>query len=99
MLMLKVRSTLKEYWEVLQFEYSLAPLPQPFKSVYRAFKEEVYVKGATGLIPFLGGHSSSLYDDIDELVVLCVQDNPDQISKFGQDYCVFLPSKHSRGTY
>ncbi|OAL49312.1 hypothetical protein IQ07DRAFT_622405 [Pyrenochaeta sp. DS3sAY3a] len=89
-LMIKIRATLKEYREALQSEVSMIAHPPPSKSVYRAFKNEVFVKSENGLIPVLGGNSAGLYDDVDELMALRVQENPDRLSTFVQENLGFL---------
>jgi hypothetical protein len=38
----------------------------------------------------LGGHSSDLYDDPDDLVVLHTAEPPDRLTMFVQDYFGFL---------
>ncbi|XPS96317.1 hypothetical protein M3J09_005587 [Ascochyta lentis] len=91
-LMLKVRRTMKEYREALFFESTLATLPPPSKSVLRAFQEEYYNKtdGRADPFPTLGGTSTGLYDDIDDLVALRVQNDPDRMTKFAQENLAFL---------
>jgi len=91
-LMKDIRVTLKEYREALLFESTLATLPRPPKSVLRAFQMEFYNRsdGKGEPFPTLGGHSAGIYDDIDDLVALRVQDDQDRLTTFAQERLAFL---------
>ena len=91
-LMKRIRETLKEYREALLFESTLATLPRPSKKVLKAFKTEFYNEGKCkgGSFPTLGGSSENLYDDIDDLVALRVQDDQDRLTTFAQEHLAFL---------
>jgi hypothetical protein len=91
-LMKQVRETLKEYREALLFESTLATLPSPTKSVLRAFQKEYYNEGEKKSEPFptLGGSSAGIYDDIDDLVALRVQDDRDRLTTFAQERLAFM---------
>ncbi|KAI4959092.1 hypothetical protein J4E86_002813 [Alternaria arbusti] len=91
-LMKDIRETLKEYREALLFESTLATLPRPPKGVLRAFQMEFYNQsdGKGEPFPTLGGHSAGIYDDIDDLVALRVQDDQDRLTTFAQEHLAFL---------
>jgi hypothetical protein len=91
-LMRDIRGTLKEYREALLFESTLATLPRPSKGVLRAFQTEFYNQtgGKGEPFPTLGGHSAGLYDDIDDLVALRVQEDQDRLTTFAQEHLAFL---------
>jgi len=93
----RIRYTLKEYRKALLFESTLASLPPPSKRVLRAFRTEFFNEGSDGSkgFPTLGGHSADLWDDIDDLVALRVQEDQDRLTRFAQDHlgCLFPVSK------
>jgi hypothetical protein len=93
----QIRSTLKEYREALLFESTLASLPPPSKRVLRAFRTEFFNEALDSSkgFPTLGGHSVDLWDDIDDLVALRVQEDQDRLTTFAQDHlgCLFPVSK------
>jgi hypothetical protein len=91
-LMKDIRETLKEYREALLFESTLATLPRPSKGVLRAFQTEFYNQtgGKGEPFPTLGGHSAGIYDDIDDLVALRVQEDQDRLTTFAQEHLAFL---------
>ncbi|KAF1842059.1 uncharacterized protein K460DRAFT_435383 [Cucurbitaria berberidis CBS 394.84] len=91
-LMIQIRQTIKEYREALFCESTLASLPPPSKGVLRAFKKDFYdvSDGRGEAFPTLGGNSAGLYDDIDDLVALRVQENPDRLTNFAQEHMGFL---------
>ena len=91
-LMKQIRETLKEYREALLFESTLATFPRPPKRVLRAFQMEFYNQsdGKGEPFPTLGGHSAGIYDDIDDLVALRVQDDQDRLTTFAQKHLAFL---------
>lgn len=88
----QIRETLKEYREALLFESTLATLPRPSKGVLKAFRLKFHngVKGKDGSFPTLGGSSAGLYDNIDDLVALRVQDDQDRLTSFAQEHLAFL---------
>jgi hypothetical protein len=88
----QVRETLKEYREALLFESTLVTLPSPTKSVLRAFQKEYYNEGDKTCEPFptLGGSSAGIYDDIDDLVALRVQDDQDRLTRFAKEHLAFM---------
>ena len=91
-LMKEIRETLKEYRDSLLVESTLASLPRPSKGTLRAFQSVFYNEGQVKGDPFptLGGHSSGLYDDIDDLVTLRVQEDQDRLTTFTQEHLAFL---------
>ncbi|CAO2647995.1 Nn.00g089170.m01.CDS01 [Neocucurbitaria sp. VM-36] len=91
-LMSRIRQAMKEYREALLFESTLASLPRPSKTVLGAFQQTFYHEGDDNAEPFptLGGHSAGLYDDIDDLVALSVQEAPDRLTNFAQEHLGFL---------
>ena len=88
----QIRETLKEYREALLFESTLATLPRPSKKVLKAFRTEFNNEGngTDSAFPTLGGNSRELYNDIDDLVALRVQDDQDRMTTFAQEYLAFL---------
>jgi hypothetical protein len=90
--MKQIRGTLKEYRETLLFESTLATLPRPYKGVLSAFQTEYYNEKDKRWEPFstLGGSSAGIYDDIDDLVTLRVQDDQDRLRNFAQEHLAFL---------
>ncbi|KAH6860512.1 hypothetical protein B0T12DRAFT_454589 [Alternaria alternata] len=91
-LMRDIREKLKEYREALLFESTLAALPRPPKGVFRAFRSVFYNEsyGKSEAFPTLGGNSDELYDDIDDLVALRVNDDQDRLTIFAQKHLAFL---------
>ncbi|EEU38325.1 uncharacterized protein NECHADRAFT_91425 [Fusarium vanettenii 77-13-4] len=88
----KIKITLKDYREAMIFESTLATIPPPDRKTLKAFRNNFFHKGperAEGW-PMLGGHSSSLYDDPDDLVVLHTAEPPDRLTMFVQDYFGFM---------
>ncbi|KAF1836973.1 hypothetical protein BDW02DRAFT_566567 [Decorospora gaudefroyi] len=88
----QIRDTLKEYREALLFENTLATLPSPSKSILRAFQVEFYNRSDSKCEPFptLGGSSAGIYDDIDDLVALRMQEDQDRLTIFAQEHLAFL---------
>jgi hypothetical protein len=91
-LMLRIRATLKEYREAMLFESTMATMPAPSKGVLRAFQENFYnTPGGKGKpLPALGGDSSNIYDNRDDLVTLRVQNSSDRVSNFAKEKLAFL---------
>lgn len=91
-LMLRIRHTMKEYREALMAESTLASIPPPPKRVLRAFRNEFFngPPDDAKRVPTLGGHSRGIYDDIDDLVALSVQEHHDRLTSFAQDHLGFF---------
>ena len=91
-LMLRIRSTMKEYREALMFETTLASMPLPSDTVLRTFRDEFHNKndGKKQPYPTLGGSSEHLYDDRDDLVALRLEDSPDRLTRFVQEHMAFM---------
>ncbi|KAI0870663.1 hypothetical protein GGS24DRAFT_492839 [Hypoxylon argillaceum] len=66
-----IRRTLKEYREALLFKSTLGTIPPPDRKTLKAFRNEFFhVKPDENRVwPMLGGSSSTLYDDQDDLLV------------------------------
>jgi hypothetical protein len=90
--MVRIRQVIKEYREAMLLESTFASLPRPPKSVFSAFRGRFYNENNGHGEPFaiLGGHSAALYDDIDDLVTLKVQTDPDRLTSFAQKHLAFL---------
>ncbi|KAI8680304.1 hypothetical protein NCS57_00310600 [Fusarium keratoplasticum] len=88
----KIRTTLKEYREAMIFESTLATIPPPDRKTLKAFRINFFHgrPEESRDWPMLGGHSSDLYDDPDDLVVLHTAEPPDRLTLFVQDYFGFL---------
>jgi hypothetical protein len=71
---------------------SLAALPRPSKSIMCAFREvfKNQTDGKGEPFPTLGGQSAALYDDIDDLVALWVQETGDRLTDFAHEHLAFL---------
>ncbi|KAF2822691.1 hypothetical protein CC86DRAFT_300463 [Ophiobolus disseminans] len=91
----EIRRTLKEYRKALLFESTLASLPPPSKRVLRAFRTEFLNESlGSGSFPTLGGHSTGLYDDIDDLVALRMPESQDRLTTFVQEHLgVLFPDR------
>ena len=78
--------------EAMIFESTLATIPPPDRKTLKAFRNNFFHKGPERVEgwPMLGGHSSSLYDDPDDLVVLHTAEPPDRLTMFVQGYFGFL---------
>ncbi|OCK84034.1 hypothetical protein K432DRAFT_289795 [Lepidopterella palustris CBS 459.81] len=87
-----IRATLKEYREALLFESTLAALPPPSKRTLRAFRWHFFNGDPAGpsSFPTLGGQSSTLFDDISDLVVLRAPEDQDRLTTFVQSHMNFL---------
>ncbi|KAF2269358.1 hypothetical protein CC78DRAFT_612345 [Lojkania enalia] len=100
-LMQRIRRTMKEYREALLFENKLASIPTPSNRILHAFRLEFFngKSGDSKSFPTLGGCSAGLYDNIDDLVGLCVPENPDRLTSFAQDHlgCLFPAGPPKRG--
>ncbi|KAI1180964.1 hypothetical protein F4777DRAFT_180782 [Nemania sp. FL0916] len=91
-LMARVKKTLKEYREALIFESTLADIPPPDRKTLKAFRFNFFHgrPGQEGTFPILGGQSSNLYDDPDDLVALQVAEDSDRLTMFVKDNFGFL---------
>jgi hypothetical protein len=75
------------------FESTLASLPRPTKKTLEAFDLEYFNnKQRTDLTPYptLGGSSTKIYEDRDDLVSLKVLEHPDRLTALAQDHLAFL---------
>lgn len=74
------------------FESTLATIPPPDRKTLKAFRINFFHGRPedAGSWPILGGHSSDLYDDPDDLVVLHTAEPPDRLTMFVQDYFGFM---------
>ncbi|KAB5572028.1 hypothetical protein GE09DRAFT_653750 [Coniochaeta sp. 2T2.1] len=91
-LLAQVRTTLREYREALLFESTLAAIPPPDSKTLKAFRLNFFhgrPEDSTSF-PMLGGHSSGLYDDPDDLVVLQASEPLDRLTMFVQDNFGYL---------
>ncbi|KAM5344699.1 hypothetical protein ACJ41O_010561 [Fusarium nematophilum] len=88
----KIKTTLKDYREAMIFESTLASIPPPDRKTLKAFRVNFFHgrPEESKDFPMLGGHSASLYDDPDGLVVLHTSEPPDRLTMFVQDYFGFL---------
>ncbi|KAI0398012.1 hypothetical protein F5Y17DRAFT_454591 [Xylariaceae sp. FL0594] len=91
-LMIQVKTTMREYREALIFESTLARISPPDRKTLKAFRFNFFHgrPGQDGTFPTLGGSSSGLYDDPDDLVALRVAEDPDRLTMFVQDNFGFL---------
>ena len=71
--------------ETLFYESHLSTLPQPTYSTLSAFLSHFFNESSTNSYPTLGANSTYLYDDIDDLVVLGIQEDRDRLTTFVQD--------------
>jgi hypothetical protein len=76
---------LKRVGETLFYESHLSTLPHPAQSTLSAFRSHFFNERSNSSFPTLGANSSYLYDDIDDLVVLGVQEDRDRLTAFVQD--------------
>ncbi|KAK1241109.1 hypothetical protein MKX08_001083 [Trichoderma sp. CBMAI-0020] len=88
----QIRTTLKEYREALIFESTLAKIPTPDRKILKAFRINFFHgrPEESKDWPMLGGHSSGLYEDPDDLLVLHTTEPPDRLTVFAQDYLGFF---------
>ncbi|KAI1111685.1 hypothetical protein F5Y14DRAFT_303983 [Nemania sp. NC0429] len=87
-----IRATIKEYREALLFESTLATIPTPDRKTLKAFKDEFFhlKPGESTGWPMLGGSSSKLYDDPDDLLVFHAPEQRDRLTMFIQDNFGYL---------
>ncbi|QPC64435.1 hypothetical protein HYE67_006666 [Fusarium culmorum] len=78
--------------EALILESTLATIPPPDRKTLKAFRTNFFHgrPGEAGAFPMLGGYSSSLYDDSDDLLVLHSREPPDRLTMFVQDNFGYL---------
>ncbi|KAK3334205.1 hypothetical protein B0T19DRAFT_420296 [Cercophora scortea] len=88
----QIRETLRDYREALLFESTLASIPPPGRKVLKAFRLNFFHgrPGDNGSFPILGGNSSALYDDADDLVALHAGEHRDRMTVFVQDNFSYL---------
>ncbi len=72
--------------EAMFFESHLASLPHPTKRTLDAFRYHFFNCDSGSPYPTLGGQSSTLFDDADDLVALRAEDR-DRLTAFLQDHC------------
>ncbi|KAK3297131.1 uncharacterized protein B0H64DRAFT_391417 [Chaetomium fimeti] len=99
-LMARLRSTMREYREALVFESTLARIQPPDRKTLKAFRRNFFHgrPGETRSFPMLGGPSSSVYDDEDDLLALHGTEDPDRLTVFVRDNFGFLfPDKAPTG--
>ncbi|KAH7001149.1 hypothetical protein EDB80DRAFT_721565 [Ilyonectria destructans] len=86
-LLAQIRTTLREYRESLLFESTLASIAPPDRKTLKAFRFNFFHGRPEdqASFPMLGGHSSDLYDDPDDLVALQVLEMPDRLTMFVQN--------------
>ncbi|CEI70987.1 hypothetical protein FVEN_g9651 [Fusarium venenatum] len=91
-LLREIQITLKDYREAILFEGTLATIPQPDRRTLKAFRIHFFHgrPEESRDFPMLGGRSSNLYDDPDDLLVLHTREPPDRLTTFVQDYFGFL---------
>lgn len=73
---------------MLAHESVLAAMPTPNRQTMKAFRQ-VFSHGCPedeDSYPILGGPSSNLYDDADDLLVLRPSEQADRLSMFVQEY-------------
>jgi hypothetical protein len=82
--------------EALIFETTLARLPAPSNKTLKAFRRRFFNGDPKDddSFPILGGHSSNLLDDRDDLVALKVEEEQDMLTAFAQNHlaCLFQVS-------
>ena len=72
--------------EALFYENRLASLPHPTKRTLEAFRYCFFNHHSGSPFPTLGGHSTALFDDEDDLLALRDEDR-DPLTAFLQDRC------------
>ena len=73
-------------------ESTLAVIPPPDRKTLKAFRINFFHgrPDQNKDWPMLGGHSSNLYEDFDDLMVLHTAEPPDRLTMFVQDNLGFL---------
>lgn len=74
------------------FESTIARLQRPDDKILKAFKLNFFHGrlGEKDSFPMLGGQSSKLYDDTEDLVALQVTEDPDKLTTFVRDRLGFM---------
>ena len=74
------------------FESTLAHISPPDRKTLKAFRFNFFHgrPGQEGTFPILGGQSSNLYDDPDDLVALQVTEDSDRLTMFVKNNFGFL---------
>ncbi|KAF2829009.1 hypothetical protein CC86DRAFT_368147, partial [Ophiobolus disseminans] len=85
----EIGHSLKQYREALFYESRLASLPHPTKRTLEAFRYNFFNFHGGNPYPTLGGNSTTLFDDEDDLVALLGEDR-DPLTAFLQDRCARL---------
>ncbi|VUC34359.1 unnamed protein product [Clonostachys rosea] len=87
-----IKETMMEYKRLLSYEGVLASQPAPDRRMLKAFWLCFHhgQPRAEGSFPILGGKSSFLYDDIDDLIILRPPGRSDRLSTFLQDFLGFI---------
>ncbi|KAF4947657.1 hypothetical protein FSARC_13918 [Fusarium sarcochroum] len=85
-------TVLQSLGEAIIFESTLAAIPPPDRKTLKAFRISFFHgrPEESKDFPMLGGYSSTLYDDPDDLLVLHTREPPDRLTTFVQDYFGFL---------
>ncbi|KAF2452824.1 hypothetical protein BDY21DRAFT_404801 [Lineolata rhizophorae] len=96
-LAMRIRKAMKDYREAILFEVELSKLPKPSKKTLEAFRSRYYNGLEDESFPTLGGHSSGLYDDIDDLSALKVEEHQDRLTTFARNHMGFLFTRSSDG--
>lgn len=78
--------------EALIFESTIARLESPDPKITKAFRLNFFHGRPEDKLsfPMLGGHSSSLYDDPDDLIALQVVEDSDKLTIFVRDHFGFM---------
>ncbi|CAG9982241.1 unnamed protein product [Clonostachys byssicola] len=87
-----IQKTIIEYKRLLSYESVLASQPTPDRRMLKAFCLGFYhgPPRAEDSFPILGGKSSSLYDDIDDLMILRPPVRSDRLSTFLRNFLGFI---------
>ncbi|PQE28778.1 chorismate mutase protein [Rutstroemia sp. NJR-2017a WRK4] len=89
----EIRRVMKEYKEAIVLDSTLLSIEKPSSRTLTAFRNvfhNVHVSGIDGAYPTLGGHSSQIYDDADDLMVLKSQLEEDRLTRFLRYYFAIL---------
>ncbi|KAM7204001.1 hypothetical protein V8F33_001972 [Rhypophila sp. PSN 637] len=87
-LMIKIKEAMKEYREALIFDSTLAAIPPPDRKTLKAFRE-VFFHGRPNdpdSFPTLGGSSSTVYNDPNDLVAVHRLQDLDRLTVFVRDH-------------
>ncbi|KAJ9667112.1 hypothetical protein H2201_002631 [Coniosporium apollinis] len=100
-LVMKIKVTMKEYREALQLESSVASLGQPSRRTLDALRHFFNPKSEKpDGFTLLGGCSSGLYEDEDDLVALRIPLQQDRLTSIVQTHFpVFFKTRPAEGQY